>query len=98
MGKVRIKINVKGGIAPVPILVFIDKIDSHDDIRIKRKGSFDETFVVSQGEHNVIISGENSIEGNTSVEVEYTNNDNVTKSKKYSISNPIYSKIFKVFI
>lgn len=98
MGKVRIKVNVKGGLAPVPILAFIDKVDSNDDIRIKRIGSFDETFFIKQGEYNVIVSGENPHGGTTNVEVEYTNDNDEIKSKKFSISNPIYSKIFKVFI
>ena len=98
MGNIRIKVEVFGGTAPVPILIFIDKVNSNDDTKIKRNGSFDENFKTSEGEYNVIISGENAIEGSTNVEVEYTNNNGETKTKKYSITNPIYSKIFKVFI
>jgi len=98
MGNIRIKVDVFGGTAPVPILIFIDKVNSNDDTRIKREGSFDESFTTSEGEYNVIVSGENAFEGNTTVEVEHTNNNGETKTKKYSITNPIYSEIFKVFI
>lgn len=98
MGNIRIKVDVKGGIAPVPILIFIDKVNSDDDTRIKRNGSFNENFTVSVGEYNVIISGENPIEGQTYIEVEHTDDNSVTKTKKYVITRTIYSKIFKIFI
>lgn len=98
MGNVRIKVDVKGGTAPVPILVFIDKVSSNHDTSIKRDGSFDETFVIGQGEYNVIVSGENPIGGQTDIQVDYTDDNGNTKTKSYSITNKIYSKIFKVFI
>ncbi|WP_396157640.1 hypothetical protein [Flavobacterium sp.] len=98
MGNVRIKVDVFGGTAPVPIFIFIDKVNSNDDTRIKRNGSFDESFTIAGGEYNVIVSGENAIGGSTNVEVEYTDNNGITKTKRYSMTNPIYSKIFKVFI
>jgi hypothetical protein len=98
MGNVRIKVDVFGGTAPVPILIFIDKVGSKDDTSIKRDGSFDETFVIGQGEYNVIVSGENPNGGKTHVKVEYTDDNGTTKTKSYNITNTIYSKIFKVFI
>ncbi|WP_281635840.1 hypothetical protein [Flavobacterium marginilacus] len=98
MGSVRIKVDVKGGTVPVPILVFIDKVNSNHDTSIKRDGSFDETFMIGEGEYNVIVSGENPINGQTDVEVDYTDNYGQKNNKNYNITNPIYSKIFKVFI
>ena len=98
MGNVRIKVDIKGGTAPVPILVFIDKVNSNHDTSIKRDTSFNEIFIVDSGEYNVIVSGENPIDGQTDVLVEYTDNNGQTKNKSYNIKIPIYSRIFKVFI
>ncbi|URC11739.1 MULTISPECIES: hypothetical protein [unclassified Flavobacterium] len=98
MGSVRIKLSIKGGKAPVPVLVFIDKVNSSHDTSIKRDVSFDETFVIGEGEYNVIVSGENPKKGQTDVEVSYTDNLGKNSKKSYNITSPIYSKIFKVFI
>ena len=98
MGSIRIKVDVKGGIVPVPILVFIDKVNSSHDTSIKRDKSFNETFTVDSGEYNVIVSGENPVNGQTDVEVTYTDNNGKSSSKSYNIKIPIYSKILKVLI
>jgi hypothetical protein len=98
MGSIRIKVDVKGGTLPVPVLVFIDKVNSSHDTSIKRDKSFNETFTVDNGEYNVIVSGENPVNGQTDVEVTYTDNNGKTGGKSYNIEIPIYSKIFKVLI
>ncbi|KUJ62121.1 hypothetical protein AR687_08840 [Flavobacteriaceae bacterium CRH] len=98
MGNVRIKVDIKGGTAPVPVLVFIDKVNSNHDTCFKRDISFNQSVIIDQGEYNVIVSGENPIDGQTDILVEYTDNNGQTKKKSYNIKIPIYSRIFKVFI
>lgn len=97
MGNVRIKVDIKGGRAPVPILIFIYNING-SRITEERDISFDEIFPIEEGEHNIIISGENPIDGQTDIQVEYIDNNGQLKKKSYNIKIPIYSRIFKVFI
>lgn len=98
MGNVKIKVDITGGRAPVPILIFIYNIDGNRST-YERDYSFDESFPIEEGEHNIIISGENPIDGQTDIQVEYRDNHGQLKKKAYNIKIlPIYSRIFKVFI
>lgn len=98
MKTITIEVSVTGGTVPVPIMAFIDKVNSNHDILIKRSSSFTETFSVELGEYNVIVSGENPIDGKSVVKVTHVDSNGVTDSKEYTIKNEMYSKIFKVNI
>lgn len=95
---ITIDVKVYGGVAPLPIRVFIDNIANFDDIRFSRNGSFTENFQLANGEYYIIISGSNPVDGKTIVTVSgedsQGNKINYTKTKTgdlYSVLN--YVKI-----
>lgn len=95
---ITIEVKVYGGVAPLPIRVFIDNIANFDDIRFSRDASFTESFQLANGEYYIIISGSNPLDGKTIVTVSGTdsagNAFKFTKTKTgdlYSVLN--YVKI-----
>lgn len=95
---ITIDVKVYGGVAPLPIRVFIDNIANFDDIRFSRDASFTESFQLANGEYYIIISGSNPPDGKTIVTVSGTdsagNSFKFTKTKTgdlYSVLN--YVKI-----
>lgn len=98
MKTISIEVNVKGGTEPSSIIVFIDKVNSNHDILIKRKQSFTETYRVELGEYNVIISGDNRPETQTTIKVTSVDSLGMINSKAYTLKNELFSKIFKVNI
>ena len=97
---INIDVKVYGGIAPIPIEVFIDKdTNTHeDDIIIRSPISFKQNVELAPGEYAIIVSGKNPIEGRTEINITGKDSDgNVIKmSKIKSVANYFASFILKI--
>ena len=97
---ITIKVKVFGGVAPVPIEVFIDRdANTHDDdIIIRRPISFEETLDLQKGNYTIIVSGKNPVGGRTEISItgKDSNGNDINLSKTKEVSN--YSAIFDLDI
>ena len=66
---VTIDVQVNGGIAPLPIKVFIDNLDNQDDIRFTRTMSFSEHYALASGRYMLTVSGMNPDDGHTTIKL-----------------------------
>lgn len=97
---ITIKVKVYGGVAPIPIEVFIDKdVNSHeDDIIIRSPISFQQDVPLTPGEYAIIVSGKNPIDGRTEIIITGvdSNGNNINLSKTKTVSNYFASFILNI--
>jgi translation initiation factor 1 (eIF-1/SUI1) len=92
MGKVKIKVDVFGGVAPLPIQVKITEKNNGNVVQFKKEESFEEVVDLPSGQYIAIIAGQNHKGGKTVIIVsgKKPNGDSFnlkkTKTDKYSAS------------
>jgi len=97
---ITIKVKVYGGVAPIPIEVFIDRdVNSHDDdIIIRSPVSFQQDVDLNRGEYAIVVSGKNPIDGRT--EITIAGHDSTGKainlSKTKTVANYFASFIINI--
>lgn len=91
---INITVNVKGGMAPLPIKVIIDNLDNNHDIKFSRSSSFSENFNVPPGRYMIIISGMNPKDGSTDMIVDGNFTEGPLPTAKLTTEKKFYSKLF----
>ncbi len=91
---VTIEVQVNGGVAPLPIKVFIDNLDNLDDIRFTRTMSFTEHYALASGRYMLTVSGMNPDEGSTSIKLSGDFSKEPLPKSAQEATNRLYSILF----
>ena len=93
---ITIAVRVSGGVAPLPIEVFIDRdSNSHDDdIIIKSPISFKETLSLIPADYAIVVSGKNPKGGKTEIWITGTDSHDNTVNLYREKPNSNYSAVF----
>lgn len=93
-----IEVAVTGGVAPIPIKVFIDNLENSDDIRFTRNRSFSESFNLPSGKYMITVSGMNPLDGQTKIDVLGNFSQGPLPSPTQTATQPFYSELFYIEI
>lgn len=91
---INITVNVRGGMAPLPIKVIIDNLDNNHDIKFSRNNSFSENFNIPPGRYMIIISGMNPLGGSTEMIVSGDFTEGPLPTGNKTSEKTFYSQLF----
>lgn len=91
---INITVNVRGGMAPLPIKVVIDNLDNSHDIKFSRSNSFSENFNLPSGRYMIIISGMNPEGGSTEMIVNGDFSEGPLPTSNKTTEKTFYSQLF----
>lgn len=97
---ITIEVRVYGGVAPVPIQVFIDRdANTHDDdIIIMSPISFKQIVPLSPGTYAIVVSGKNPLDGRTEISITGTDSSGNAVNLHKTKDIPNYSAVFIINI
>ncbi|KQS35757.1 hypothetical protein [Pedobacter sp. Leaf194] len=91
---VTLKVTINGGIAPLPVKIYVDNLASTNDFRFTRDESFEEPLNLQPGKYSIMVGGKNPENGNTDVSLTGEFIDGPEPQSSFNRSTPVFSVLF----
>ncbi|GGI24573.1 hypothetical protein [Pedobacter mendelii] len=95
---ITLKVTINGGIAPLPIKVYVDNLATTNDLRFTRDESFEEILNLQPGKYSIMVGGKNPQNGNTDISLTGDFKDGPDPQSSFNRSTPVFSVLYFIEI